>query len=53
MTLPKVRFATNSHKLNEQTDTLAARVKDASDDQLDEILDDGMCLARPGYRPIQ
>ena len=34
-------------------DEMAERVKDASDDELDEILDEGMRSARPGYRPIK
>ena len=39
--------------LNEQMNALTGRVKDASDDELDEILDEGMRSARPGYRPIK
>jgi hypothetical protein len=39
--------------LNEQMNALAGRVKDASDDELDEILDEGMRSARPAYRPIK
>ena len=39
--------------LNEQMNALAGRVKDASDDELDKILDEAMRSARPGYRPIK
>ena len=38
---------------NEQMNALAGRVRDASDDELDEILDEAMRSARPGYRPIK
>jgi hypothetical protein len=39
--------------LNEQMNALAGRVNDASDDELDEMLDAAMRSARPGYRPIK
>ena len=42
-----------AQRLNQQMDAMAGRVKDASDDELDEILDDAMRSARPGYRPIK
>jgi hypothetical protein len=38
--------------LTEQMNAMTGRVKDASDDELDEILDEGMRSARPGYRTI-
>jgi len=41
-----------AQSLNEQMDALAARVKDASDDELDEILDEAMRSARPRYRRL-
>ncbi len=42
-----------ARRLNEQMDAMADRAKDASDNELDEILDDAMRSARPGYRPIK
>ncbi len=39
--------------LNEQMDAMAERASDASDDELDEILDDAMRSTRPGYRPVK
>ncbi len=42
-----------AQRLNEQMDAMAERVKDAPEDELDEILDDAMRSARPGYRPIK
>ena len=42
-----------AQSLTEQMDHMAERVKNASDDELDEILDEGMRSARPDYRPIK
>ncbi len=42
-----------AQRLSEQIDEMAARAKDASDEELDEILDEGMRSARPDYRPIK
>jgi hypothetical protein len=40
-----------ARQLNEQMDAMADRAKEAPDDELDEILDDAMRSARPGYHP--
>ena len=42
-----------AQSLNQQMDEMAERVKDAPDDELDEILDEGMRSARPDYHPIK
>jgi len=42
-----------AQSLNEQMDEMAERVKIAPDNELDEILDEGMRSARPDYRPIK
>ena len=42
-----------AQSLNQQVDEMAERVKDAPDDELDEILDEGMRSARPDYRRIK
>ena len=42
-----------AQRLRDQLDAMAERAKDASDDELDEILDDAMRSARPGYRSIK
>jgi hypothetical protein len=42
-----------AQRLNEQMDAMAERAKEASDYELDEILDDAMRSARPGYHPIK
>jgi hypothetical protein len=42
-----------AHRLNEQMDAMAERASDASDGELDEILDDAMRSTRPGYRPVR
>jgi hypothetical protein len=39
-----------AQRLNEQMDTMAQRVRDASNHELDEILDAAMRSARPAYR---
>ena len=42
-----------SQQLDQQMDAMAERAKDASDHELDEILNDAMRSARPGYHPIK
>jgi hypothetical protein len=42
MRLAKALFVTNSPKAHRQMDEAAERVEDAPDDELDEILDEGM-----------
>jgi hypothetical protein len=42
-----------AQRLNEQINTMAERASHASDDELDEILDDAMRSTRPGYRPVK
>ena len=42
-----------ARQLNQQMDAMAERAKDASDHELDEILNDAMRSARPGYHPIK
>ncbi len=42
-----------AQQLKDQMDAMAQRAADASDEELDEILDEGMRSVRPGYRPIK
>jgi len=42
-----------AHRLRDQMDDMAQRTADASDQELDEILDEGMRSVRPRYRPIE
>lgn len=40
-------------RLSKQMNAMAERIKDSPDNELDEILDDAMRSARPGYRSIE
>ena len=42
-----------AQQLKDQMDVMSERAADASDEELDEILDEGMRSVRPGYRPIK
>jgi hypothetical protein len=42
-----------AQQLSTQMNEMERRTQDASEQELDEILDEGMRSVRPGYRPIK
>lgn len=42
-----------AQELKRQMDKMSQRARDASDEELDAILDEGMSSVRPSYRPVK